>query len=81
MKIGRFSFADYAACVLEGLSALEKVEVGELNGWSNNFQYALLRVRSGRGERCDGIDLPKLKSVVIGGNAFQDCSQVQFESG
>ena len=50
VKIGRFSFADYAACVLEGLSALEKVEVGELNGWSNNFQYALLRVRSGRGE-------------------------------
>ena len=50
VKIGRFSFADYAACVLEGLSALEKVEVGELNGWSNNFQYALLRVRSGRAE-------------------------------
>ena len=50
VKIGRFSFADYAACVLEGLSALEKVEVGELNGWSNNFQYALLRVRSGHAE-------------------------------
>ena len=50
VKIGRFSFADYAACVLEGLSALEKVEVGELNGWSNNFQYALLRVRSGCAE-------------------------------
>ena len=50
VKIGRFSFADYAACVLEGLSALEKVEVGELNGWSNNFQYASLRVRSGRAE-------------------------------
>lgn len=50
VKIGRFSFADYAACVLEGLSALEKVEVGELNGWSNNFQYALLRMRSGCAE-------------------------------
>lgn len=50
VKIGRFSFADYAACTLEGLSALERVEVGELNGWSNNFQYASLRVRSGRAE-------------------------------
>ena len=38
VKIGRFSFADYAACVLEGLSALEKVEVGELNGWSGRAE-------------------------------------------
>lgn len=50
VKIARFSFADYAACALENLGALERVEVGELNGWSNNFQYASLRVRSGRAE-------------------------------
>ena len=46
LRIGRFSFSDYTVCEIENVPALETVEIGDLNGWSNNFYYASLELKS-----------------------------------
>ena len=69
VKIGRFSFADYAACVLEGLSALEKVEVGD-----GCFSQA-------SGGVFELVNCPRLRSVRIGDGSFVKAVRAVFESG
>ena len=69
VKIGRFSFADYAACVLEGLSALEKVEVGD-----GCFSQA-------SGGVFELVNCPRLRSVRIGDGSFVKVVRAAFESG
>ena len=46
LKIGRFSFSDYSVCEIENMPSLEVIEMGDLNGWSHNFAYASLELRS-----------------------------------
>ena len=46
LKMGRYSFSDYTVIEIENVDALEVIEIGELNGWSNNFVYASLELKS-----------------------------------
>ena len=46
LKIGRYSFNDYAVCEIENVPSLEVIEMGELNEGSWNFYYASLELKS-----------------------------------
>ena len=46
LKIGYYSFSDYTVCEIENVPSLEVIEMGELNGWSYNFCYASLELKS-----------------------------------
>ena len=52
LNVGRFSFSDYSVCVIEGVNALETIEIGDLNEKSYNFYAASLELKSGHG--CEG---------------------------
>ena len=45
LKIGRYSFSDYASCQIENC-ALATIEMGELNERSCNFYHASLEMKS-----------------------------------
>ena len=49
LEVGRFSFSDYSTCVIEGVSGLESIEIGNLSEKSYNFYAASLELKSGRG--------------------------------
>ena len=51
LKMGRYSFSDYAVCEIENMPSLEVIEMGELNEESVNFCYASLELKS----YCDGV--------------------------
>ena len=46
LKMGKHSFSDYTACVIENVDALEVVEMGGLNAYSYNFYSASLELKS-----------------------------------
>ena len=46
LKIGRYSFNDYAVCEIENVPSLEVIEMGDLNERSWNFRYASLELKS-----------------------------------
>ena len=46
LKMGRYSFSDYSVCEIENVPSLEVIEMGELNEWSANFEYASLELKS-----------------------------------
>ena len=46
LKMGRYSFSDYSVIEIENVDALEVIEMGELNGGGNNFDYASLELKS-----------------------------------
>ena len=46
LKIGCQSFSDYSVCEIENVPSLEVIEMGELNEWSFNFNWASLELKS-----------------------------------
>ena len=46
LKMGCYSFSDYSVIEIENVDALESIEIGDLNKWSNNFLYASLELKS-----------------------------------
>lgn len=46
LRIGGLSFSDYSMFVLEGVDALEVIEIGKFNESSNSFGYASLELKS-----------------------------------
>ena len=46
LKMGRYSFSDYAVCEIENVDALEVIEMSDLNEWNNNFCCASLELKS-----------------------------------
>ena len=46
LKIGIWSFSDYAVCEIENVPSLEMIEMGELNERSVNFYSASLELKS-----------------------------------
>ena len=46
LKIGCYSFSDYSVCEIENVPSLEVIEIGDLDGYSINFLYASLELRS-----------------------------------
>ena len=46
LKIGHHSFSDYSVCEIENVPSLEVIEIGELNEWSGNFNFASLELKS-----------------------------------
>ena len=51
MKVGFSSFYNYSVCEIEKDASLEVIDIGNLNEKSDNFRYALLKLRS----KCDGM--------------------------
>ena len=51
LKMGRYSFNDYSVCEIEKDASLEVIDIGDLNEKSENFRFALLKLRS----ECDGM--------------------------
>ena len=80
LKAGCYSFRDYSVCEIENVPSLEVIEMGELNEYSGNFYYASLELKSDCERMKWWIDLPSLKSILFGQNAFARCSRVVFES-
>ncbi|KAK8833095.1 hypothetical protein WA577_006138, partial [Blastocystis sp. JDR] len=70
LKIGRFSFSDYSVIEIENVNSLELIEMGDMNNTSNNFFYASLELKN----------LPKLKSLLFGNNAFSDSCRLVLEN-
>ena len=48
LRIGHHSFPHYSVCEIENVDALEVIEIGDLNEYSNCFFYASLELRSAR---------------------------------
>ena len=46
LKMGCYSFSDYSVCEIENVPSLEVIEMGEVNQWSGNFNYASLELKS-----------------------------------
>ena len=46
LRIDGLSFSDYSMFVLEGVDALEGIEIGKLNESSSSFGYASLELKS-----------------------------------
>ena len=46
LRIGEYSFSDYAVIEIENVNALEVIEMGDLNEYSYNFYYASLELKS-----------------------------------
>ena len=46
LKIGNYSFSDYSVIEIENVNSLEWIEMGYMNGMSNNFLYASLELKS-----------------------------------
>ncbi len=46
LKMGCYSFADYAVCEIENVPSLEVIEIGEVDEASGNFRYASLELKS-----------------------------------
>ena len=46
LRIGCFSFSDYAVCEIKNVDSLEVIEMGDLNEKSGNFFYASLELKS-----------------------------------
>ena len=46
LKMGRYSFSDFAVCEIANVPSLEVIEMGELNEESSNFYYASLELKS-----------------------------------
>ena len=46
LKIGIDSFSDYSVIEIENVDALEVIEIGVLNEWSDSFYYASLELKS-----------------------------------
>ena len=46
LMIGIESFSDYSVIEIENVDALEVIEIGVLNEWSDSFYYASLELKS-----------------------------------
>ena len=46
LKMGRYSFSDYSVCQIENVDALEVIEIGDLDYWSNCFYWSSLELKS-----------------------------------
>ena len=46
IKIGHHSFRDYSICEIENVPSLKVIEIGDFNGWSYNFYWASLELKS-----------------------------------
>ena len=46
LKIGCYSFSDYAVCEIENVPSLEVIEMGKLNEVGSVFHYASLELKS-----------------------------------
>lgn len=76
LRVGSNAFKDYEEWIVDGVNALESIEISE-NGFYSVQSFDL---KSEQGASELRVDLPALKSVKFGNNAFHDCSRVAFDS-
>ncbi|KAK8820588.1 hypothetical protein WA577_006646, partial [Blastocystis sp. JDR] len=70
LRIDHDSFVNYSLCEIESLPSLEVIHFGELDAICHMFISALLNL----------INLPKLKSLVIGSCAFSNSRRAMFQN-
>lgn len=80
LRIGSYSFSDYATVEIKNMDALEVIEMGDLNYASYNFYYSSLELKSMDVHSKSWLDLPSLRSLKFGEGAFRTCYSVIFES-
>ena len=82
LSIGDHSFLEYTTCDLAQLPSLEIVEMGDFNSSadSSSFYWASLSLKSRCGLHPSYVDLPRLKSLLLGNHAFLYAKEVVLES-
>ena len=81
IEIGCFSFSDYAGKFeLNQLPSLETIKIGEVGMPSMNFSSSSFIVQSQIHSNQLLLDLPKLKSIELGDEAFIFSENTVFES-
>lgn len=80
LEIGYRSFYWYGVCEIDNLPSLETIDIGVMGAVSKNFAYASLELKSESEKREWGIDMPQLKSLAIGNDAFSYGMLAVFES-
>ena len=75
LEVGNHSLSYVAAMSIVGLNELESVEIGD-----NSFHSASLELKSNPIYSEWWLDMPSLKSLIFGREAFKYCSRVVFES-
>ena len=78
LKMGCYSFSDYSLCMIENVPSLEAIERGRLNAESFNFYYANFQLKSHDDRNVLRVDLPRLKTLLLGGKAFCQCTTVSI---
>lgn len=81
IDIDEFSFIDFGGDFeLTNLPLLDYIRIGELGCWSRNFYNSSFAIRGIIRPRFWLIDLPKLRSVILGNDAFEFSLSTVFES-
>lgn len=83
LVVGFYSFSDYMICAIENVPSLEVISMGDLvrehKSWC--FLFASLELKSCGGFRRSSVDLPSLKYLLFGRDAFYNCNRLVLESG
>ena len=79
-RIGTNVFDDYDVCVFENLPSLEVLALGDTKERSCNFYDASLELKRVCLEWRLCADLPKLRLLSFGVEAFHNCERVVLES-
>lgn len=79
-RIGTDVFDDYDVCVFENLPSLEVLALGDTKERSCNFYDASLELKRVCCEWRLCADLPKLRLLSFGVEAFHNCERVVLES-
>ena len=83
LKISSFSFMSFSVCRIENGRALQSIEMGDdcfCGDSSYSLSFADLELKSSQGRWWSFIDMPNLRSLVFGENAFYRCQRVVLES-
>lgn len=83
VKIGGWSFLYFLLFDVANVPSLEKLEMGPLDPMVDgaDFYFADFELKSEREVMCSGVDVPHLKTLILGTSSFHDAEKVTFESG
>ena len=81
LKIGRGSFQGYSVCEIDGVPSLEVIEMGVLDEESRVFcETQCFELKSVSHRVNSQVDLPKLRTLLVGCGGLLYCERVVLES-
>lgn len=80
MTIGDGAFLNFNEFSLQNLPSLRKIQIGEINNLSLNFMTSAFILEGNRNAKSLTVDLPHLKSVILGGGSFDLAEEIVFQS-